>query len=356
MSYGIIKEKWLNRLLVSNSEEFSGFISIIIPARNEESNIENAIHSISQSNYPLEKYEIIAVNDRSSDKTAEILNKLKTEIANLKVVHITEDSQKKNLKGKPGAIQAGIDVSIGDIIMMTDADCIVNPDWISTVSSYFTNEKVGLVPSFTLIKSTSIFGHIQALEWLYLHTLASGGVGLNKPMGCYGNNLTVRKNAFDKVGGYEKIKFSVTEDLSLLQAIHRAGFDVHYVTDYKATVTTLPLNSFKEYVSQKRRWALGGLSLGWIASAFVLTTISVWLGFILSLTSGNYLIAFLFLILRMLIDFVTYTPSAIKLKQSKKLLYSPIALPFFFIFELLIPFLLINTTIEWKGQKFNKNS
>lgn len=356
MSYGIIKEKWLNRLLVSNSEEFTGFISIIIPARNEESNIKNAIQSISQSNYPLEKYEIIAVNDRSNDKTPEILDKLKTEIVNLKVVHITEDSQKKNLKGKPGAIQAGIDISSGDIIMMTDADCVVNPDWISTVSSYFTNEKVGLVPSFTLIKSKSIFGHIQALEWLYLHTLASGGVGLNKPMGCYGNNLTVRRSAFDKVGGYEKIKFSVTEDLSLLQAIHSAGFDVHYITDYKATVTTLPLNSFKEYVSQKRRWALGGLTLGWIAAAFVLTTLSVWLGFILSLTSGNYLIAFLFLFLRMLIDFVTYTPSAIKLKQSKKLLYSPLALPFFFIFELIIPFLLINTTIEWKGQKFNKNS
>lgn len=356
MFYGIIKEKIRTQSLLKSTEKFDGFVSVIVPSRNEENNIENAIWSIAKSNFPKEQFEIIAVNDRSSDRTGEILDKLSVEITNLKVVHLTEETKNKNLKGKPGALKAGIDASKGDILMMTDADCTVNPEWISTVSTYFSEEKIGLVPSFTLIKSKKIFDKIQSLEWLYLHSLASGGVGLNLPLGCYGNNLTVRRSAYDKVGGYENIKFSVTEDLALLQAIHKSGYNVHYTMDYNSTVTTLPVPSFKDFVSQHRRWALGGLSLGWIATVFVLTTMSIWGGFITSLLLGNIFLAITFILLRIILDFFIYLPSAIYLKEYRKLIFSPIALPFFIFFELIIPFLMINTTISWKGQIFDKNS
>jgi cellulose synthase/poly-beta-1,6-N-acetylglucosamine synthase-like glycosyltransferase len=260
------------------------------------------------------------------------------------------------LKGKPGALQAGIDASRGDILMMTDADCIVHPDWIKTVSAHFSNKKIGLVPSFTLIKSKKIFDKIQSLEWLYLHSLASGGVGLNNPLGCYGNNLTVSREAYEAVGGYENIKFSVTEDLALLQAIHKSDYDVHYIMDYNASVTTLPVANFKEFVSQHRRWAVGGTSLGWSATLFVITTMSIWAGVITSLLFGSIALAVSFILLRIVLDFLTYLPAAILLKERAKLIYSPVALPFFIFFELIIPFLIINTTITWKGQKFDKNS
>jgi cellulose synthase/poly-beta-1,6-N-acetylglucosamine synthase-like glycosyltransferase len=356
MLYGSLKEKHLNKIAFSTAKDFRGFVSVIVPARNEENNIENAIRSIAASNFPTDQFEIIAVNDRSNDGTGDILNKLSDQIPNLKVIHLTEYSKSKNIPGKPGAIDVGIKASRGELIMMTDADCTVNPDWIKTVSLYFTDKDVALVPSFTLIKSKSLFDKIQSLEWLYLHTFASGAIGLNTPMGCYGNNLAVRRSVYDEIGGYEKIKFSVTEDLALLQTIHKTGYKVHYITDFHTSVTTLPVTSFGEYVSQHRRWALGGLSLGWIAAVFVLTTMSMWAGFFISLFIGEIALAFGFIILRVIADFLTYLPAAIELKESRNLIYSPIALPFFIFFELIIPFLMINKTITWKGQKFSKNS
>ncbi len=121
----------------TNLDGTPGFISIIVPARNEELNIFNCINSIHNNNFPVENYEIIAINDRSTDSTGAILSELNTNIKNLKIITVTNGSQKKNLKGKAGALQAGISESKGDIILMTDADCIVNPEWINTIASKY---------------------------------------------------------------------------------------------------------------------------------------------------------------------------------------------------------------------------
>ncbi|OGU57664.1 MAG: hypothetical protein A2X64_06150 [Ignavibacteria bacterium GWF2_33_9] len=356
MVFAANKERQINRKLFKRLPDFSGFVSVIIPARNEENNIATAIKSVAACNFPKNQFEIIAVNDRSDDRTGQILDNLALEIPNLKIVHLTDETKDKNLRGKPGALQAAIDIAKGDIFMFTDADCTVHVNWIATVSRYFSDPQVGLVPAYTIIKPTKIFSRIQALEWLYLHTFASGAIALKKPMGCYGNNLSVRRFAFEQIGGYANIDFSVTEDLALLQAIHRKKYRIHYLTNHNASVTTLPVETFREYVSQHHRWAIGGLKLGWIALTFVFTTLSIWLGFFLAIFTGYYLIGFGYLLLRAVADFFTYFQAVITLKQKKNLYYSPIALPFFFFFELLVPFLLFDRTITWKGQKFKKNA
>jgi len=290
-------------------------VSVIIPARNEESNIENCIRSVAANSYPINKYEIIVVNDRSTDKTIEILIRLKSEISNLKIVNKTELISDNNLRGKPGAIQSGIDEATNEIIMLTDADCTVGNKWIQTITEYFDNENVGLIASFTNIISSKLFQRIQAVEWIFMHTMAAAGIGLNQPLGCYGNNMSFRKSVFEQLGGYRKINFSVTEDLALIQSTFKTGKKIRYLTHADADIDTLPCFTLSEYFSQHHRWAVGGIGLGWRAAVFVIASAAIWFGIITSLITHNFLMIPVIILSRIIWDYLLIAPSLIKLKK-----------------------------------------
>jgi cellulose synthase/poly-beta-1,6-N-acetylglucosamine synthase-like glycosyltransferase len=107
------------------------FVSVIIPARDESKNIANCIQSLIESDYPEDCFEIIVVNDRSSDNTAAIVENIisQTKIS-IRLHNITEENYFENstLIGKPRALKEGIDIAKGDYFLLTDADCIVQPN------------------------------------------------------------------------------------------------------------------------------------------------------------------------------------------------------------------------------------
>jgi len=355
MLIGSIKEKKRTQNIMQS--EYIPFVSVIVPSRNEETNIETCIDSLMKSTYPADKFEIVAIDDRSTDSTPNILKRLTEKYQNVKIITVTEQNRNTNLIGKPGALAAGVEQSSGELLLMTDADCIVNKDWIKTIASTFQDENVGLVASFTLIKGDRVFDIIQAIEWIYLHTMASAGIGLNTPLGCYGNNLTVRRSVYNDLGGYENIPFSVTEDLALLQAVNHSGKKVHYLCDSTATVTTEPCRTFTEYISQHRRWAKGGLKLGWIATAFVITGIAVWSGLIAAILSGKLLWIFAVLFVRLIGDYSLIDSSLGHLGKtvgSARRSFIIPAIIFFMFIELILPFTMLSKKIIWKGQTFTK--
>ncbi len=330
-------------------------VAIVVAARNEESNIRRCITTIAKSDFDKDNYTIIAVNDRSSDSTGEILEELKNTITNLEVIHITNDEQKGNLKGKAGALHTGFKSSNADIFMVTDADCVVHPDWISSIVNEFQNPQIAIVPSFTLIEGKRFFDKIQAVEWVYMHTMASAGVNWNLPLGCYGNNLSIDAKKYFEIGGYESIKFSVTEDLALLQALLNKGYQAHYKCSSRTAVYTLPEKSFYDYFNQHRRWAIGGLGLGWKAFVFVATAVLIWVGLIITAFESNWSgFAGIFAI-RIFGDFAVILPSMIRLKQMKLIPWVVPSIIFFLIMELVAPFMIISKKVEWKGQIFNGN-
>ncbi len=347
---GSIRERKKSKIKISYSE--LPFVSVVVPARNEENTIAECIISIAKSNYPKEKFEIIAVDDRSTDNTKNILTELDSKYDNLKLILLSKSSNSKNLNGKPGALQAGIDKAKGQIILMTDADCTVNPDWVFTMSNLYQNEELGMVAGYTGIKASKPFEWIQAVEWTYLHTIATAGIGLNIPLSCYGNNISVRKQDFDNIGGYHSVSFSVTEDLALLHSIHNSGRKLRYLTQYKSTIETRACPSFKSYLKQHHRWAIGALDLGWKAFAFVLTSFSLWVGIALSIIFWQPYWLLAFILLRIVGDSVLTIPTALILKKGKII---PWILPsvFFFMFmELVAPFFLLKRDVEWKEQVF----
>lgn len=346
---GASRERQNNRHQPKDAD-YTPFVSIVVPARNEEVNIERCVRSLMQSEYPQDKYELIIVNDRSTDRTHEILSALQGEFPNLIIHNTLETTTNSNLQGKPRAVHQGIMRSRGEVVLMTDADCIVAPTWIRRMSACYANSHVGLVASFTVVVSERFFDTLQMLEWMINNTMASAGVGLKHPMGCFGNNLSVRRSVYEELGGYEKIPFSVTEDLALLQAVHAKGHDVHYLCDANAKIETMPCPDLAAFIKQHHRWVNGGKMLGIKGQIFVITSVVMWIGIVAALFGGFWLLALGLVGVRILANMLLTAPSFAELRMKKGLWQMPLAEPFFLGIELMMPFLAMKSKVEWKGQ------
>jgi cellulose synthase/poly-beta-1,6-N-acetylglucosamine synthase-like glycosyltransferase len=326
------------------------FISVVVPARNEESNIEPCLRSLLASDYPAGRFEVVAVNDRSTDGTGAILENYARQYPQLVIHNTREDNANPNLQGKPRAVHQGIMKSRGEIILMTDADCVVPPKWIAAIVERFADAKVGLVASYTLPQGARFFDDFQRLEWFVNNVMASAGVGFGQPLGCFGNNLSVRRDVYECLGGYPQIRFSVTEDLALLQAVIAAGWETRYVCDKNATITTLPCPDIRSFIKQHHRWVNGGKALGWRGAGFVLSSALLWVGILVSLASGSFIVLAALLCVRVVADIVLVIPAAKELSMTRELWKIPLAEPFFLWVELMTPFLGLKSTVEWKGQ------
>ncbi len=338
------------RIVYDMPSLFTPFVSVVVPARNEENNIENCVLSLMQSDYPPERFEVVIVNDRSTDRTDDILRALHERFPNLVVHNTIDDRTNTNLQGKPRAVHQGIMRSQGEFVLMTDADCTVPPTWISAIAHTFQNPRIGLIASYTLAKGSRFFDLMQMLEWLINNTMASAGVGLGQPLGCFGNNLSVRRQMYDELGGYPNIRFSLTEDLALLQAVTATGYEARYICAYETQIDTLPCPDVGAFIKQHHRWVNGGKALGWRGAVFVMSSVAMWLGLMAALGSASWGLLAVLLAVRVLADMVLTYPAFAELHITAKVFLIPLAEPFFLLVELMTPFLGLKSSVEWKGQ------
>jgi len=324
--------------------------TVIVAARNEEKNIPACLEALHNLEYPEGKLEIIIVDDKSTDKTGEIITSFISDKPKFK--KIVTKKEIGHLKGKTNAIANAIEMAKGEIILTTDADCIVGKTWAKTLTSYYTND-AAIVNGFTVQNAHSQFSGMQHLDFVFLLAVASGTINYDKPLSCIGNNMSFRKKAYLEVGGYENLPFSVTEDFNLLFAIHKLKkYKIIYPLDVEGLVTTLPCADFKTLYRQKKRWGVGGMkaplrgflimSLGWIAHLAILLLPFFFTPAGLSLFFFKLTIDFLFLY---------FVLNQLKLTSTLK---------YFFTFEIyyilyvvLLPFAVLpNRKVKWKGREY----
>ena len=138
----------------------SEFVSVIIPFRNESQNILASLESISAQDYPADKFEVIYVNDVSNDDSYEKLM-CADKPDNFKVLSISDHSQGRAYKKK--AVSLGIENAKGEIIVTTDADCLHDKIWLSSLLSQFDNETGFVSGPVRFVPEYNLFSKEQAL-------------------------------------------------------------------------------------------------------------------------------------------------------------------------------------------------
>ncbi len=337
-----------------NNPSYRPTVSVIIAARNEERNIGPCLESVSRLTYPKELLNVIVVNDHSTDGTESIITEYERRFPFIKL-HSAAGGETQ-FKGKTNAVLQGIDITDGEIILFSDADCIVPPGWVEETVKYYDTESVGLVAGFTSLKSGKMFEAVQALDWFALFSIAAAAIRLHFPVTAVGNNLSVRRKAYNAVGGYRQIPFSITEDYALFHAVTtKTAYSAKFPLDLGTLVRSLPCGTWRELYRQKKRWFTGGAdmdikSISLFAVGYIFKSL-----LLLNLFFNGVAVILVPLLLKCFSDYLLIRPALTSFKRSELLLY---IIPFelYYISYVLFfpPVVLVNKNVQWKERDFGK--
>ena len=242
-------------------------ISAIIPAYNEENNIEGTIQALLNLKYPKEKLEIIVIDDGSTDNTFQIASKFK----NKGVIIL-----RKNNSGKANSINFGISKAKNDFIAVIDADSSAEPDSLIKMVGFFKDKKIAAVTSSILVKNNKKpIERFQQIEY----SMMAWNRKLLDFMDCVyvtpGPLSVYRKSALIEVGGFDSK--NSTEDIEITWNLLSHSYKVKMCLAAK-TKTTVP-DKFKQWWHQRLRWDIGGNQTIWKYRRFILKDSKNMLGF-----------------------------------------------------------------------------
>lgn len=229
----------------------STFISLIVPARNEEENIGKLLKALQEQTYQNELFEIIIVDDHSTDKTADIV----AQFGKAKLLHLETDISNSY---KKKAIETGIAAATGDLIITTDADCIPPPEWLQNIVSFKEKTNAGFIVAPVVFNcNSSLVQVFQAMDFMVLQGITAASVYKKMHSMCNGANLAYEKKLFYDVDGFAGIDHIASgDDMLLMHKIAKNYPDkIHYLKSADAIVSTQPMQTWKQFFNQRIRWA-----------------------------------------------------------------------------------------------------
>jgi cellulose synthase/poly-beta-1,6-N-acetylglucosamine synthase-like glycosyltransferase len=232
-------------------------ISIIIPARNEGQNIGDCLDSIVNQSYPKHLFQILVVDDHSTDNTAAII--LSYQSQNVKLISLKDFVALNEINAyKKKAIEIAIQQSTGELIITTDADCIAPPGWLHTIAAFYQEKKPELIVMPVSINCSNKFIEIfQALDFMTLQGITGASVYKKFHSMCNGANLAYTKKAFNTVNGFKGIDAIASgDDMLLMHKIYQQNPNgVAYLKNKDVIVQTAPVKTISEFFNQRIRWA-----------------------------------------------------------------------------------------------------
>jgi cellulose synthase/poly-beta-1,6-N-acetylglucosamine synthase-like glycosyltransferase len=232
-------------------------ISIIIPARNEEENISNCLDSVCNQSYPKELFEVLVVDDHSTDNTASIVKSYESK--NVKLISLKDFIPGGEINSyKKKAIEIAIAQSTGELIVTTDADCFANEHWLQTIAAFYEQYEPAFIAAPVSIDCSNKFiEFFQGLDFMTLQGITGASVHKKIHSMCNGANMAYTKKAFEEVGGFAGIdNIASGDDMLLMHKIYKLRPDkVMFLKSKEAIVQTAPVNSVKEFFNQRIRWA-----------------------------------------------------------------------------------------------------
>ncbi len=347
----------LSKNLVDKNYSFS----VIVVYRNEANVLPQLLKGFEAQSYPSELFEVLLINDGSTDDSVKIVEQFKKDHPAINLVIKNRLEQSASAK-KDGIAQA-VKIARHDHIITTDADCSLPPNWIQSYNDHYKEySNATLVAGPVAIEGSGFTARLQELEMIALQTIAMGAFFIGQPFLCSGANLCFRKKAFYQVSGYEgNDHLSSGDDVFLLEKLAAENIlQVHYLKNQKAIVTTTAKKTFAAMMEQRARWARKGTEtkstlnkfvafhVGIISLFFFLMPLFLWL----DLVDQQLFVAFY--LVKLFTDFVVLLVGN-QFYESKQ--WSLFFVPNYFVY----PYTVIGSglksigTINWRGRPIDKN-
>jgi cellulose synthase/poly-beta-1,6-N-acetylglucosamine synthase-like glycosyltransferase len=232
-------------------------ISVLIPARNEEQNIKACLDSLVAQSYPTYLFEVLVIDDHSTDNTAAIV--LSYQSQNIILITLKDFVAENSINSyKKKAIEIAIQQSTGDLMVTTDADCIVPANWLQTIAAFYEERKPSVIVMPVAINCSNRFIEIfQAVDFMMLQGITGASVYKKMHSMCNGANLAYTKKAFNEVNGFAGIDTIASgDDMLLMHKIFTQNPDaVLFLKSKEVIVQTQPVKTVKEFFNQRIRWA-----------------------------------------------------------------------------------------------------
>jgi cellulose synthase/poly-beta-1,6-N-acetylglucosamine synthase-like glycosyltransferase len=241
----------------------------LIPVRDEAANIGPCIESLFQQSYLKSLYEVIVIDDHSTDATPAIVAGLQGRATNLIYTRLDDLSIAHNAFKKL-AIQTGIGIASGELIVTTDADCLFHPDWLSTLAAFYEEKGAKFIAAPVRMGGAAhpvtipaahahltLLAIFQILDFITLQGITGASVYRRSHSMCNGANLAYEKGAFHEVGGFRGIDTIPSgDDMLLMHKIFTKYPDrVFFLKSTAAVVSTRPEPTLGRFIHQRVRWA-----------------------------------------------------------------------------------------------------
>jgi len=226
--------------------------SIVVAFRNESNNLLNLIESVKGLDFPKSSYELILVNDHSTDNYQNTLSRFDTGKLTVKQYSLTDTS------GKKKALAMGIAMAEGDVILTTDADCKLPVNWLEIYAYYFEKLQAAFVFGGVSLRGNNVmFSKLQQIEFSSLIGSGAATLALGFPSMCNGANLGYKKEVFEEVDGFEDNKdIPSGDDEFLMHKIYKKyPGKIYFLKNNKSVVVTQVNSTWKEFFNQRKRWA-----------------------------------------------------------------------------------------------------
>ena len=339
----------------NNLDEEVGEVSIIIPFRNEELNIPPLIESLHGQSFKGE-LQVIFINDHSSDKGSELIEdwiKLQPANFNVQLCH-------SNKEGKKEALKLGVDQAVHEVILQTDADCILYPDWISRSIIPFQDKNVkASIGVVAMPGEESFWSKFMALEFMALQASGIAMAASGIPVMSNGANLAYRKEVW-KEHCNTGVSWASGDDVFFIQSLAIQDSTSVAVNTSSMVHSKVP-ESLGEFAAQRVRWGskTGGYPL-WQGKAIALlvglVNMAIVLVFLVALFNPYFRLLWLIAFLsKLAIDFMLLFKHTKKVKDARQrqlLRFIPVVSLIYPFYMLIMAWLIMFTTskVKWKGR------
>ncbi len=275
-------------------------VSFAVPSKNEGEHIRETIMRMTRANYPKDKFDIIAINDGSTDNTLEEMNEAKR-LAALEGVNVIVVDWKIN-RGKRDGMAECTRISDKEIILFVDSDSFIEPEALKTMVKYFSLPNVGAVAGQALVANaeTNFLTRMQSVRYYVAFKAYKSAEALFGSVTCCSGCLAAYRRSvilpmLDEWTNQKflGVKCTYGDDRSLTNRVLKHGFDTVFAPD--SIAHTFVPDNFKVYMKQQLRWKKSWFRESFMACFFMwrknlLMSLSFYLGFILPLLAPFVLI------------------------------------------------------------------